>query len=735
MIFQSVFAMYIFDISFICFFSILLFFSVQYKEVLASLKLQLPFSVVLCGVFFLTLIYILDFLSISLLPVIIGKTRAINFMNDVLLNYSWILNLAGVGFLTFGLVNLFYRLLPELGVQLNKLEVTKQSLSEKNSELEKHIKRHNDELIKTNSALEAEVLEHREVQQALKQSEIRFRRFYDETPSFFFTIDDEHKILSMNNFGANQLGCCPEQLIGSPLESIVVNEDQNLQREFINQCFTNSVFSEIELRFTTVEGEVVWVRQTGRLVVGDDHQKSVLLACQDVSEARVLSDLLSFQSSHDHMTGLFNRRSLEQHLQLLLLNSQEDQTSHSLLYIDIDQLKVVNDTCGHNAGDGLIRQLVDVIQSAIRKNDYMARIGGDEFAIILEYCPLDEARLIAENIRHTVEEFTYVWESHNFKQSVSIGITDTSPEYVKVEDIMGAADAACYDAKQLGRNRVVLQAFSHNTLSTSHREMHWVSRLQKALGNDNFDLFFQPIISVSNPALPYIHYEILLRYQDEDGNLVLPGAFLPAAERFNISDQLDLWVIESVITFLNQHPKHVAQLECCSVNISATSLSSHRIEKSLEQLLLKAEFPTNKLCFEITETAAISNLNEAKVFMERIKTYGCSFALDDFGSGMASFGYLKNLPVDYIKIDGIFVRDMISDRIDSAMVSAINNIGHELKLTTIAEYVENDKIFEQLKKWGVDLAQGDAVGIAMPLTQLEDYYNSQEIIQQASNIA
>ena len=365
-----------------------------------------------------------------------------------------------------------------------------------------------------------------------------------------------------------------------------------------------------------------------------------------------------------------------------------------------------------------------VIQSAVRKNDYMARIGGDEFAILLEYCPLEEARLIAENIRHAVEEFTYVWESHSFKQSISIGVTDTSPEFIKIEDIMGAADAACYEAKKLGRNRVILQPFSHSSLSTSHREMHWVSQLQTAVAHDQFELFFQPVVRLKDNTSPYIHYEILVRYRDDNNHLILPGVFLPAAERFNISDQIDLWVIENTLNYLQQFPEHIEQLHCCSINLSALSLASHRIESAVERLLSDTQFPTHKLCFELTETSAISNLNEAKEFMEKLKGYGCRFALDDFGSGMSSFGYLKNIPVDYIKIDGIFVRDMLSDRVDKAMVSAINNIGHELELVTIAEYAESNVILSELTQQNIDLAQGDAIAKPMPLSELQNYYHN-----------
>jgi diguanylate cyclase (GGDEF)-like protein len=388
--------------------------------------------------------------------------------------------------------------------------------------------------------------------------------------------------------------------------------------------------------------------------------------------------------------------------------------------MDLDQFKIVNDTCGHDAGDELLKQITETLDKKLRKSDLLARLGGDEFGVLLENCDASHALVIANNLRQAVESFRFGWQTQSFKIGVSIGVAEISDEQAKASEVLSAADAACYVAKESGRNRVHFHALEGSASSEHQQEMQWVSRLQSALDNDRFVLFLQRIQNAENSAVASEHYEVLLRLVGEKGELIPPGAFFPAAERFNMVGDLDIWDIESVFKKLKQlQDNHkISNQLVLAINLSGASMMNNDLSDKICSLMDKSQYPAENFCFEVTETAAIANLKQATVFLTKLRDKGCKIALDDFGSGLSSFAYLKELPIDYLKIDGYFVKDIAINEIDKAFVESINQIGHVMNLETIAEFVENDDILKILKDIGVDYAQGFGIQKPCPFDEV-----------------
>lgn len=441
-----------------------------------------------------------------------------------------------------------------------------------------------------------------------------------------------------------------------------------------------------------------------------------VLVFKDVTEARQLSRQISYQAAHDILTGLLNRTEFDRRLRRVLKTAQAHATENALAYIDLDQFKLVNDTCGHVAGDELLRQLGQLLSQHIRKRDTLARLGGDEFGLLMEHCSLTEAQRVAEELIKVIGHFSFPWEEHSFKVGVSIGLVAVNQDSNGIDGIMSAADSACYMAKERGRNRVHVHQEDDQELARRHGEMQWAVRLPRALEEERLMPYFQMIAPIAGHDGNHIsHYELLLRMKDEAGNLILPGVFLTAAERYNFSDRLDRWMITRALHWLQAHPTHLKQLRLCSINLSGLSLSNQSFSPFVMRELEESGFPPEKICFEITETVVIANLSNATRFIKSLRERGCRFALDDFGSGLSSFAYLKNLPVDFLKIDGLFVRDILDDPMGLAMVRSINDIGHVMGKQTIAEFVESDAILEKLIEVGVDYVQGYGIGRPRPL--------------------
>lgn len=433
---------------------------------------------------------------------------------------------------------------------------------------------------------------------------------------------------------------------------------------------------------------------------------------EDVTSSHLLTEQLDHQARHCMLTGLINRYEFEQRLGQLLRKAREDNIQHAVFFLDIDQFKVVNDSCGHMAGDQLIRQIGALIQSRVRQSDVVSRLGGDEFAVLLEHCTSQDAARIAEDLRSTVEESVFGWGENIFRVTVSIGVVNVDGQSPDAAELMSFADTACYLAKELGRNRIYL----HQNNATSKRrqdEAMWVGRIHEGIAENRFCLYVQDIAGLQDQKT--CHYEVLIRYRDDNGTIVPPGAFLPPAERFGLSPKLDRWVIRQVCEFLASNKDKDLKL---SINLSGLSIADDELLLFVRNTLECCSVNPKQLGFEITETAAISNLSNAVKFIEAMNDIGCSFALDDFGSGLSSFGYLKTLPVDYVKIDGIFVKDILDDQVDLAMVRSINDIGHLMGKKTIAEFVENQAIADTLKQVGVDYAQGYGISKPRPIETL-----------------
>jgi two-component system CheB/CheR fusion protein len=493
-------------------------------------------------------------------------------------------------------------------------------------------------------------------------------------------------------------------------------------RESVSERFSAATSQDrpytVDYRIVLPDGAIRFLHAAAQLEHDADGQPMRLIGTdQDITESHELSQQLTYQASHDALTGLINRREFEQRLERVLRTARAEDAEHALCYLDLDQFKVINDTCGHVAGDELLRQLGALLTERVRKRDTLARLGGDEFGVLLERCSLGQARRVSNALRKVIEGFRFLWEKKTFRVGVSIGVVLITKDSETTTNILKEADSACYAAKDEGRNRVHVYRADDAELAKRQGEMQWVARIQRGLEEERFHLDVQPITPVNGTA-DGGYYELLLRMKDEEGQVVPPGVFLAVAERYNLSTKLDHWVIATAFEWLTQHSQQLERLFLCSINLSGHSLGDEKFLEFVNRQFNETKLPPQKICFEVTETAAIANLASAARFIKVLKQRGCRFALDDFGSGLSSFAYLKNLPVDFLKIDGVFVKDIIGDPIALAMVNSINDIGHVMGKQTIAEFVENDAILKRLQEVGVDYAQGNYIGRPRPLGEV-----------------
>ncbi len=416
----------------------------------------------------------------------------------------------------------------------------------------------------------------------------------------------------------------------------------------------------------------------------------------------------------DHLTKLNNRMYFEYSLKTVLADRDRRGGPYALMTLDLDKFKVVNDTCGHLAGDELLKRLAALLRDMVRTNDTIARLGGDEFAVLLRNCSEAEARTVANNVRDAIADMRFKWEDNRFDITASIGLVMVTPGDGDLESVLHAADQCCMEAKNAGRDAVVVYQPDDTRKSSRLRESRWIARLTDALENDRFALFYQPIVPVNNPKRAS-HCEILLRLEGDDGDLLNPGLFLPPAERFQLMPQIDRWVTSKVIDWLATPQGRNFDAEVVLVNLSAQSLTDDRFADFVTEQFAQSGVDPARICFEVTETAAISSLSRAAKLMARLRELGCRFALDDFGSGMSSFDYLTDLPVQVLKIDGSYVERIVDSPAHCAIVRSINDIGHAMNMVTVAESVCDPKIMQQLKELGVNYAQGFAIGKPAPL--------------------
>ena len=585
--------------------------------------------------------------------------------------------------------------------------------------MENAVARRTIRLSESNARLEQEVAERKKAEEALRASERRYRALYNDKPSMFFTVAADGTILSANRFGATHLRYAVDELVGLPMASLHPRVEAPMVKGNLKKCLENpDAVYRWELRKVRRDGNVLWVRETARMVRDTEGKPTVLLVCEDVTEAHRLSEQLSYQASHDSLTGLVNRRAFEQRLERVIQTAKNNRSNHAVCYLDLDQFKVINDTCGHVAGDDLLRQLGGILQSQVRRRDTLARLGGDEFGVLMKDCSLTQAMGVASALHKTIEDFRFFWQDKTFSIGVSMGLVPIDATSESITEVLSAADSACYAAKDAGRNRVHVYHVEDAELARRQGEMQWVARITRALEEERFHLYFQPIMPIEGRTNQGEHYELLLRMEDESGEFALPGAFLPAAERYNLSGKLDRWVIRTAFHCLTRNPSQLKGLGLCAINLSGQSLGDDEFLRFVVREFDESGIDPKKICFEVTETAAIANLSGATRFIQTLQGKHCRFALDDFGSGLSSFAYLKNLPVHFLKIDGVFVKDIVDDPIDFAMVKSINEIGQVMGKQTIAECVESAAILERLREIGVDYAQGYYVGAPRPITEL-----------------
>jgi len=545
---------------------------------------------------------------------------------------------------------------------------------------------------------------------------------------FYIALSDEYRITDINKFACLKLNYGFGDIVNYRFLDLVQPSDRQRVQALLEAIPSSA--SSIP-KFDTILRDQ---NNNPISVVVEPHiiekkgKPTVYLFCQDVSESKKLSDELSYQALHDDLTQLMNRRALQAYFEEHYA-TPEAMSRVNLIYIDMDQFKVVNDTCGHTAGDQLLKQIASLLGGICNENhvSVFARIGGDEFAIALSDMNPEQSKFVAEALRNAIEDFTFVWGNKSFRQSISVGLAISDSNSRTFNELLSAADAACYSAKEHGRNQVKQVNIGDNDTNFDQRGgMLWVSRIDNATRDakdGNFSLNFQPIIKLNQPYASYIHYEVLLQYTDENGNIIPPGNFIPSAERFGKATDLDMLVLTETLYFLRNNPEHTRHLDCCSINLTSHSIANERSRSAIISMAERHDFPRSKICFEITETNAISNLPEAIEFITKLRSLGCRFALDDFGTGFSSFGYLKNLDVDYLKIDGSFVRDIVDDKIDKVMIAAISEIAKEMGIKTVAEYVENEQILRELKKVNVDLGQGFGIAKPMPLEAVHDFYH------------
>ncbi len=562
-------------------------------------------------------------------------------------------------------------------------------------------------------AVVRDVTEHRKYEEALFNEKERAQVTLQSIGDAVITTDKLGRIDYMNQVAERLTGYQLSDVVGLTLSKALRIIDETTREPTSNPIDACLASGEV----VSLDGQSLLVARDGREIAIEDsaapirkHDGSVIgvvMVFHDMTRAREMAQELSWQASHDSMTGLVNRAEFERRLKQLLQQARVERSRHALLYLDLDQFKVVNDTSGHVAGDELLKQLAVLMRSLVRDSDILARLGGDEFGVLLANCDPEHALRVANVLRERIRDYRFIWLEQQFEVGVSIGIVEITEELSDISLILSHADIACYAAKDRGRNRVHVFQPDDDELMQRHSEMLWVSKINEAMEQDRFELYCQAIVAASAGAQMIDWYEILLRLRDEQGHLVPPGAFVPAAERYNLMPAVDRWVISRAFADMQrigcdrEYGPHRL-----SINLSGASINQ---EDTSAFILAQTEalgVDPDRVCFEITETAAISNLTRAYRLMHDLKAVGFRFALDDFGTGVSSFNYLKHLPVDYLKIDGSFVCDMLTDSVDEAMVEMINQIGHVMGIRTIAEYVENGEILQALIDKGVDFVQG-----------------------------
>ncbi|MDG4561461.1 MAG: EAL domain-containing protein [Candidatus Competibacter sp.] len=568
-----------------------------------------------------------------------------------------------------------------------------------------------------------DITERKRVEEALFEAKERAQVTLHSIGDAVITTDANAVVEYLNPVAEALTGWTTAEAHGRPLSEVlrIVNEQTRQPApDPVARCLQEKKIIGLTDHSLLIgrDGQEYHIDDSAAPIRGRDGQiLGVVLVFHDVTETRQLARQLEHDATHDALTGLINRPEFERRLARALASARQYGARHALCYLDLDQFKIVNDTAGHTAGDELLRQVNAILTGMFRERDTLARIGGDEFGLLLDNCPLDRAQLIAQAVVSTIRDHRFHWEGRTYQIGASIGLVPITAEVQDTAQLLTQADVACYIAKELGRNRVHVYEWEDSETAQRHGEILGVAGLRDSLEQGRLRLHYQPIVPLHAPDPRPVRYEALLRVAhkgspEETSELVLPAAFIPAAERYGLMGAIDRWVIE---TAFREYAAGIGKTGAkIAINLSGNSLSDETLLGFIETQFAEHDFPPERVCFEITETAAIQNLRHATDLMATLKRRGSQLALDDFGSGLSSFHYLKSLPIDYLKIDGSFVKDMIANASDCALVAAINQMSHTLGIHTIAEYVHSQAIVERLRELDVDYAQGFFFGKPAP---------------------
>jgi diguanylate cyclase (GGDEF)-like protein/PAS domain S-box-containing protein len=536
-----------------------------------------------------------------------------------------------------------------------------------------------------------------------------FRQLFENSPEAIVMLDHEDRIADANHAFENLFQYRLEELRGRAVNDVIVPEEKAQEATTLTLTALGSAAVRRDTVRRRKDGSLVEVSALGYPITIEGQKVGVFAIYRDITDSKRIAGELAYHSTHDMLTGLMNRHEFERRARDLLQRAGRSSKDHALLYMDIDQFKVINDTLGHEAGDRLLLDLTEVIRHALRDTDELARLGGDEFGALLSACPLGEANTIAQRVLNAVHSFRFHWDDKSLAVGISIGVVGIGREMENLTALLSAADTACYTAKERGRGRVQVYRPEDQDMQRMRGELSWATRINDALEHDRFALYYQKIVPVavtgvgSKSAMNGARYEVLLRMIGAEGQSILPSLFIPAAERYGLMPAVDRRVVTRVIRQMASVKNGEDQV---SVNLSGTSLSEEGLSDFIREQLNRYKLRPQRVCFEITESSAIANLSRALSFIRDLRELGCSIALDDFGVGMSSFNYLKSLSVDYLKIDGAFIRDLAHNPLDCAMTEAINKVGQVKGIKTIAECVESGEALAKLSELGVNFAQG-----------------------------
>ncbi|MEC5218931.1 diguanylate cyclase (GGDEF)-like protein/PAS domain S-box-containing protein [Actimicrobium sp. GrIS 1.19] len=563
----------------------------------------------------------------------------------------------------------------------------------------------------------------RNAESALAQKNDLLRVTMESIGDSVITTDAKGCVSWLNPVAERMTGWTNSEASGRPLAQVfhIVNEQTRLPTENpVDTCLKHGKMVGLANHTLLISrhGEEFGIEDSAapiRNAVND--VLGVVLVFHNVTEQRRMSGEMSFRATHDELTGLVNRAEFEARLRRLLQKSHEDGSHHALMYIDLDQFKLVNDACGHSAGDQLLQQVSKLLGEGVRARDTLARLGGDEFGVILDHCTTEQAQRVAQKICDRMEEFRFLHDGRRFRIGTSIGLVAVSNAFATVVAVMQAADTSCYAAKEAGRNRVHTWFDTDQARRERHGEMQWTTRIEQALDEDKFVLYAQRITALDGDKHG-THAEVLLRMVDHDGSIIGPAAFIPAAERFNLASRIDRWVLRNATAWLEKYADQ-ANVETLSVNLSGQSVGDRAFHRHvIEKLAALRPNICKRLCFEITETAAVTNLADAALFIEQVRALGVRISLDDFGAGASSFGYLKSLRVDYLKIDGQFIKGLVDDPLDDAAVRCFVDVARVVGVKTVAEYVDGEAVLQRVQALGIDYAQGFHLHKPEPIDQL-----------------